>query len=383
MASDRVHFYMNPSFCAYRPSSLHSPIKMTVLAARIPILDKAALITTGRQDIYIALASAALLVYDYLLTLSDEARLMWRSSTNLSTILYRVIRYSTIVTVLCSTLYQLLGPQALSDRFPSIGCQSLCDIVVISQLVTATASSSFVAVRLAALWSSNWYLGVFLFLMGMINASSFGQVLDLTFRGDLAPAPLPGCIEDIDNFSTGLLSSYYLPIAMSSINMAYEMLCFLLTAIKTYGTYMSARRYLGSNSLPLSGLLLRDGSLYFIVMIALGTSNVAYTARPIPNFQGGALNTLFSQSLVPILTMRFIANLQRGYVNGALSECTSRSLPTLQFAARGRTRTERFLRPLSGELDISGDGDEDYINTEHKTHEMEVAMPPEDQISDA
>ncbi|KAJ3011656.1 hypothetical protein NUW54_g2101 [Trametes sanguinea] len=321
----------------------------------------------------------ALLGYDYLLTLSDEVRLMWRSSTNLSTISYRVIRYGTIVTVLSSTLYQLLGPQALSDRFSSIGCQSLCDIMVISQLVTATASSLFVAVRLAALWSSNWYLGVFLFLMGLINASSLGQVLNLTFRGDLAPAPLPGCVEDTGNSTMGLLSYYYLSIAMSSINMAYEMLCFLLTAIKTYGTPALAGR--GTSSKLLNMLCgLRDQSQ--ISREELSTySSASRTLTPRLDCGHDGLSPC---SLVPILTMRFIANLQRGHVNGALSECSSRSLSTLQFAARERTRTERFLQPLCGELAISEDGGEDCIDVEDEpAHGTEEAVPPVDQILDA
>ncbi|KAJ3004666.1 hypothetical protein NUW54_g4704 [Trametes sanguinea] len=198
------------------------------------------------------------------------------------------------------------------------------------------------------------------------------------WAGDLAPAPLPGCVEDTGNSTMGLLSYYYLSIAMSSINMAYEMLCFLLTAIKTYGTTpaLAGRHQISSGKTTLTA--------HRSVMIALGTSNIAYTARPIANFQGRALNILFSQSLVPILTMRFIANLQRGHVNGVLSECSSRSLSALQFAARERTRTERFLQPLCGELAISEDGGEDCIDVEDEpAHGTEEAVPQVDQIPDA
>ena len=39
--------------------------------------------------------------------------------------------------------------------------------------------SVFVAVRIMALWSRNLYLGVFLFLLGLVNPSSLTQVTEL------------------------------------------------------------------------------------------------------------------------------------------------------------------------------------------------------------
>ncbi|KAI0671374.1 hypothetical protein C8Q78DRAFT_1078204 [Trametes maxima] len=290
------------------------------------------------------IASAALLYYDYFLTLSDEVHLMWGKSHNLSTIVYFVVRYGALLTMTIALVFLTPGPRLTQ---PSV--LTSASIATCLHLAYTAAASAFIAARIMALWSRNWCLGVSLFVLGLINSSPLVQLVFFRFYSVPAPWPLPACLESTDSYELALAVSIYVPAATSAINMAYEILCFSLTVAKTYKTYR-AHLNMGTQT-QLTDLLLRDGSLYFLAMIILGVFNIVSSTLPNESFPGNSINDAFSRSLVAILITRFIVNLTENARGYATSPDT---LPSS--TVRFRTATERFLQPVSGQIDIFSEG---------------------------
>ncbi|KAI0649488.1 hypothetical protein C8Q79DRAFT_924726 [Trametes meyenii] len=130
--------------------------------------------------------------------------------------------------------------------------------------------------------------------------------------------------------------------------MAYEVICLVLTVIKTFHLYRHLSFSVRSQT-RLSGLLLRDGSLYFVVMIILGVVNiVSVTAiKDRSNQRESFLGAALTKRLAELLTTRFISNLRRTETwTTGLSSAQGRS--TMRFA----TKTERFLHPMDGSLAV-------------------------------
>ncbi|KAI0671377.1 hypothetical protein C8Q78DRAFT_1078207 [Trametes maxima] len=340
----------------------------------IPILQDTIFVYRIVGDNLAQFAGAALLYYDYLLTVSDEVRLVWKSRINLAGVLYLAIRYAsiadaTLVIIASAPQYDLDSNFLGHNR-----CQIFFDASTVMHVIYTVAVSAFVALRIMALWSRNWLLGISLFVAGLLNSTPVVQVIYMAgFQAVPAPWPMPGCVEitDSDMFLdlAGQVAFHVLwyaglwgvdvntplirtsaPIVTSAINMAYELICLVLTVIKTFRLYRHLSFSLRSQT-RLSGLLLRDGSLYFAVMIILGVVNIVSVTAPDSTFPGGGINEAFGRTLVVVLTTRFISNLRRTetWTTGFMSSAQGRS--TMRFA----TKTERFLQPMDGSLAVFDD----------------------------
>ncbi|KAI9000655.1 hypothetical protein BD414DRAFT_8963 [Trametes punicea] len=347
----------------------------------IPVFQDSGFMSSILQGNAVGYASAATLSYDYLLTLSDEIGLMWQPAPNLSAVLYLIIRYGSLLTMVLSVVYDSsVSPQG-EYRLTSVNCQTLQGIVPMSQLISTAAASAFIAVRIMALWSSNWALGALLFILGLINSYPAAQLLSFAFNGTRSPYPLIGCFTETHNITLALYASVYLPIALSVVNMLYEFLCFGLTIVKTYRVYQTMRELHLETPSSLTYLLLRNGSLYFIVMIICGIVNVISATMPDSSpFSGWALNEYFGRSLVPILTMRFIADLRRAYIKPNASSDVP-SFSAVRFV--GRTRTERLLEQVAGSVDLTEDVVEDPDAGDDAVAAEDVGETSRGRIADA
>ncbi|KAI0661817.1 hypothetical protein C8Q70DRAFT_679870 [Cubamyces menziesii] len=207
------------------------------------------------------IASATLFYYEYILTIPDEVRLFWQHPRSLATVLYLLIRYASLVTNTARLVFS--APEYLYPkvRLTATGCQTLQDIVEIAQLISTAAGSAFIALRIMAVWSRNWYLGSILFVLGLINSTPLAQTLFFAFSGSVQAPPYSACSEGTESPTMALVVTLYVPLVASATNMAYELLCFVLVVSKTYRGYRVPH---GSKTQPqLTYLLIRDGSLYF------------------------------------------------------------------------------------------------------------------------
>ncbi|KAI9061201.1 hypothetical protein FKP32DRAFT_1576906, partial [Trametes sanguinea] len=176
-------------------------------------------------------ASAGLLYYDHFLTFSDEVQILWCTKWSLSTAFYSVIRYGTIAASTLSLVHNFAYGGNAAHRILVTemlrSCHAFVGVIIALNMLNFMAVSAFVALRISAIWSRNWYLSGFLFVLGLCNPAAATELLAFVFDGVPSPWPLAACgISSQD--SPGLV-----PLLISVVNIAYEFLCFSLTALKT------------------------------------------------------------------------------------------------------------------------------------------------------
>ncbi|KAI0635527.1 hypothetical protein C8Q77DRAFT_1155324 [Trametes polyzona] len=239
--------------------------------------------TVGLQLIepqYSLLSSACLLYYDYLLTFPSEIHLIWQSRWSKAAGFYLAIRYGALLVITLG-LFHVFFPSTHSDAgMTPLSCRAVLDTVLVVNAIHFAIISAFVALRISAIWSRNRYLGVSLFLLGLVNPSVVTPMLAFGFQAVPAPRPLVACVSYLpdDSNSLGVLLLRYFPIITSAIGIVYEGLCLLLTVIKTFSLYREQRAM--GMSTKLTSLLLRDGSLYFGVLTLLAVLNIVSASIP-------------------------------------------------------------------------------------------------------
>ncbi|KAI0351773.1 hypothetical protein OH77DRAFT_1523889 [Trametes cingulata] len=260
---------------------------------------------------YSLLSSACVLYYDYLLTLSSEVGLVWCREWGLATAFSLMIRYGTMIVLTLGLIHNLSAPPFGSASLTPTSCEGLVDAIVILNAFNFAVISAFVAIRISALWSRNFYLGIFLFLLGLVNPVSITPLLVFGLASKPVAWPSTSCVSYVENDDSPLipLITKYLPIATALTGMLYESLCLLLTVLKTYSLYREQRK--AGLSTRFTSLLLRDGSLYFAVLSVLALLNIISASLPLdvlpPDIQ---INSTVARVLTPILITRFIAHLR-------------------------------------------------------------------------
>ncbi|EIW57154.1 uncharacterized protein TRAVEDRAFT_72346 [Trametes versicolor FP-101664 SS1] len=258
---------------------------------------------------YTLLSSTCVFYYDYLLTFPTEVRVFWRRQWNLATIYYFLIRYGFLVNITLVAISSIRFTPNSGPVLSASSCGAFLYVAVALGLLNYAVVSAFVATRMYALWNCNVRVAICLFLLGLINPNAMTPTLIYQMRIVMSPWPVWGCESYIQDYDDDFIefATQTLPIIVSSIGIAYELLCLLLTAHKTWSFYLSRRR--SGSPTTLASLLLRDGSLYFVVMAALSLVNIV--AAVIPGTPANVqVNAVFGRALTPILTARFIAHLQ-------------------------------------------------------------------------
>ncbi|KAI0760961.1 hypothetical protein BD413DRAFT_251591 [Trametes elegans] len=281
-----------------------------------------------------ATRSACLLYYDYTLTLSDEHRILWRGRRSLATALYVAIRYGAILLISLTLLHDIHLTSTSGPYMTVTSCQVLLYATLTLNTINYVVISAFVALRISAIWSRNASLGACMFVLGLVNPAFLTPLLGFGLKNTPAPWPSTACVVSLkDADSLVPLTIAYFPIISSATTIVYELLCLLLTVLKTFSLYQEQRR-LGISA-RLTSLLLRDGSIYFAALSALAVLNIVAATIPpgsLPmDFQ---VNTVVARVLTPILITRFIVALRTvdlatsSVSDGRLSEL-SYHLPTI------------------------------------------------------
>ncbi|TCD60385.1 hypothetical protein EIP91_010238 [Steccherinum ochraceum] len=263
-------------------------------------------------------AATTLLFYDYFLTFSSEVKCVWRAKLSGATFIFLIhISWRTqsrdIADHVGGSLLKLQAPLTFSTvRF-----------------------AIFTALRLYAIWSRNRF--VFLFVMAV---SLVSPAVDIYYYAlvpiTAAPTPLIGCGE-ITNFSkrrsTFPPSCSFKLFSPTSAILA-NVVVLVLTWLKTAGILRSLKTLKVKTSMGL--LLLRDGSIYFILLCALNV----LLALPCPHVNNAA-NAL-ADVVISILVSRFILNLRKVYLTNHPSVAST--------FHSSRFSSLRFANSLTGNL---------------------------------
>lgn len=265
-------------------------------------------------SIFVAVASAALLVYDVFLTLEREIRLVWLYGRwGLPTFLYLLNRYGTMIQA-CLTLVL-----AFDYDFDMPSCYrwnvflNWC-IPLVMAWVEATLT-----LRVLAMYGNNLKLVVCLWAWYLINVAAMFTMMGLTLQGTAPMAsPAPPILGCRLSGPFSYLWQVYLP------SLVFETTVAALTLWKAI-----EHKQLWSS--PIFFVLIRDGFFYFFVAFALMLVNmvIALTAN--------ALYTdwtpQISMALASIVAVRLFLNLRELARPQASTTADGNSDPNLELSA--------------------------------------------------
>ncbi|KAA1476605.1 hypothetical protein DENSPDRAFT_874728 [Dentipellis sp. KUC8613] len=231
--------------------------------------------------------------YDFVLNLSDEVDLVWRSRWNTVKILYLLNRYFAFVNIVIG-VYQEVGYHMSSSR-----CHSLYTATAWVIAYGIGISEMVLIFRTWALWGKHNRLActiVILFVVCWVVLSiyveEFTRSLVFVQINTISPG-LRGCF---------IVKASKVLCVCWSIALAYETLIVGLTLIKAFQNFRH------STSLLLLTIY-RDGVLSYISLLVSSIANVLVIRLAPP----GYMNLLFGiqHALHIVLTSRLILNIRR------------------------------------------------------------------------
>ncbi|KAI0701113.1 hypothetical protein C8T65DRAFT_579800, partial [Cerioporus squamosus] len=233
-----------------------------------------------------------LLTYEYANTFGREVDFFWKRRPTGASVLFFFNRYLPLVVNAVS----FIGLASLSAKVRTCHCLT-----------------TFSALRVFALSSRSWPLAILVFLLATmpfaINCYTY------TFLASIND-PIFGC-EATRYISLALTKGLVIPtlfsftIASRTCLMASDVLVIITTwvatrnAIRLHGEGRPIRN-------SFAGTLLRDGTIYFIVLLIMNALHLTFTMLPIVDASLAPVSylTLFTEPITAVLVSRFMLNLQ-------------------------------------------------------------------------
>ncbi|RPD57300.1 hypothetical protein L227DRAFT_655695 [Lentinus tigrinus ALCF2SS1-6] len=297
-------------------------------------------------------ASLSLLVYEYAITFGREVDFFWRRKFTGASLLFFLNRYFPLVVNAVS----FVGLAPLSDK----GCSTIVHASPFLDILQYIPWAAFSALRVFALSGRHWPLAILVFLLAampfMINCYTY------TFLKSLND-PVFGC-EATRYISPSLTKAF--TIVSRTCLMASDVLVIITTWAATRNTVNlhGPNRGIGHT---FAGTLLRDGTVYFVVLLVLNALHLTFTMLPIVDASLAPVSyiTLFTEPITAVLVSRFMLNLQA--VNRRAINGDSQRTLTLQI---GSVNFERVIGSLGSDVlsvtssvDFSTDAEETEISS--------------------
>ncbi|KAH9829881.1 uncharacterized protein C8Q71DRAFT_392556 [Rhodofomes roseus] len=243
-----------------------------------------------------AAAAVALLIYDWAVTLGQEFRYVWRSSFRGYTALFFLNR----INMLGMIVGILLG---LVPWYSGEVCKAAVLVLASFQILNFFVWAVVSSLRVYAISNRNLWLSLLTFALAMVPFATnlYNYVESSYFISDFKV--LVAC-EYTQNYSDSL-GMKLLILTRVSVILA-DGLVLMVTWRHLRGTLKSSR--IGTNRVSLGLLLLRDGTLYFLLLLLLNVAQIiavldfGQNFDPIPDF-------IFP--ITCIIISRFILNLRR------------------------------------------------------------------------
>ncbi|KII90418.1 hypothetical protein PLICRDRAFT_38955 [Plicaturopsis crispa FD-325 SS-3] len=275
-----------------------------------------------------------ILWFDIAITFSDEVRLIWRRPKSISTVLFFANRYLVALTNfallpgLLITWNSVSGCQTFQWFRHAILCVSHVTVMIILILRTYAIYGCNRKI-LAVLSGFALGIGVFLVYFLSVNGKTLARLLNSE------DWQLPPSLDDQrTNGFVCIAEGAITPVSIAAMLFVFDLLVLVLTVYKTYGTAKEVRSL--SGRLPLVTLILRDGSLYFLLMalaylvnmtpfdsVLLMHDNISDLRRASPvsrseGYLSGSFS-VFANCLSVTLVSRFMLNLHEAAHTGVLS----------------------------------------------------------------
>ncbi|KAI0344491.1 hypothetical protein BDW22DRAFT_1427190 [Trametopsis cervina] len=252
---------------------------------------------------YVAFATAAWFFYEYVITMEQEIKFIWKWRWTGMTALFMVNRYTALIT---AAIYAI--PLINYQRSVRECCEVGIDVLVVTAMLQFLVVAAFSAVRVWLMSEKNKWFTSIVFLL-----NSLPLVVNICLDVTEKIVYIPGitCTTDFIQ-SPQLLTSFSnsLEFATRASVILADIIVVVCTSRYTYKEWREVGTKRGTDT-SLWGLLLRDGSIYFVAMVIV---NVVYIVEStVPFFAIHVPALAIVQNLPPILTARMILNLREAH----------------------------------------------------------------------
>ncbi|KAL0949005.1 hypothetical protein HGRIS_009104 [Hohenbuehelia grisea] len=263
---------------------------------------------------YLTASSGVLLVYDYLLTFSDEVIFFWSSPWNVGKVLFLLTRYMPMVEAILTYFNQLGTSVSVST------CELLFNITGWMFIFNTCIAEAILMLRVWALWNRSKRVAAFFTILSM-TCIVLAAVLFIKFHGSQRfldqprVVALPGCY----------------PISADKIIVvAYILLMVFESVILGLMLTKGVRHYRTSSSSFIRAML-QDGVVYFVTLMSVSFINAIVFIAAAPEMAN--ILTPMQRSLHSMLSARILMRMRKEATRTSDSTMsTSLPLNTLSFA---------------------------------------------------
>ncbi|KAF9070479.1 hypothetical protein BDP27DRAFT_1446969 [Rhodocollybia butyracea] len=202
-------------------------------------------------------SALVILFYDHLLTLDSEIRLLWRRPRNAGGYLFFVNRYFALGNIVPAI-------SLFSTSFSPSSCQSLELYHQVFQSITQGIVTALFALRVYALYGLK--KTVLIIFMGIAILGAVTSIsLSFVGRDESTPSDL-GCHILLNSSNAASIA-----IGWEGL-LIVDSILFAMTMRKAYQTHFSLSGIKVGRSLL--SVIIRDGSIYFLIMALLNVVNI-------------------------------------------------------------------------------------------------------------
>jgi len=212
---------------------------------------------------YIYLVSYCAIAYDILITFGQERSLVWNAKWSTGKLLFFLVRYPRIVE---GALYMVYLTRTSSDaKF----CQAETIITSWGTLLFLVPLQIVIILRTIALWGRDKRITVLLvacFLAAdtVILATITRITIDLRHYSAIPfVTPILGCLSGVPMLPHTITTPAWIAMIL------FDSLIFVLTFVKAIRSHFQTRT-------PLVAVLIRDGFLYYAVMLGAAIANLLF-----------------------------------------------------------------------------------------------------------
>lgn len=304
---------------------------------------------------YTNVITSALVWYEYFLTLSQEIEVVWGGKHSLYAALILLVRYN----ILCNATMVLLICMHVTTNAAIFSL--LKTILDVSSILAYFFVAAFTSLRISAVWEKDRRLLFTIFSMAIAPAitSTICLILPRTASVVIPKFGAPSVTCEL-GLTMDPDAHVQLVLASQIPNLVSNTLVLILTWIKTVGNYRMKQRLHLCTSLGLTGLFLRNGTVYFLVLFVMDVSQLS-VARSFCLSQ-------ITYVLSSILVSRFLLNLRQSYAQSTTQETSTSTTSMICFAGSGGNLAEYLVLPG----DIEEDSERDDIAFSEVPNEREL-----------
>ncbi|KAL5514378.1 hypothetical protein ACEPAG_2466 [Sanghuangporus baumii] len=259
---------------------------------------------------YLSLIAFAILYYDYLLTFGDEVRFFWRRrKANSVTILFFLNRYLSILGIIPVVLQSF---RSWSDK----GCDALQKFHQFFSVLVQIIVGVILIIRTYALYERNVKIAIIMAIFAFIvvcigvwailgKSSVVEEPFDLSF--------MLGCHPLIAREEAIRLAAAWGGLLL------FDSVIFTLTLVKAIAIWKLGTR-------RLFHVLVRDGTIYYLVLAMANLSNILTFLIGEPVLRG--VSTTFANAISVTMLSRLMLNLQNPHLFETRWNTQSRSYTT-------------------------------------------------------